>query len=130
MEKITEYAISRKKEVIAPVEFLKSNGIHISPEISMIDYPMDINIGRLTLESPIPVLPKPLSAIYAIAVAYQSGASSIYLAGFDGEGMSESQKIEMNKYLGKISEQLTTVKLVSILETYLAIPTISVYGLT
>ena len=127
-QRIVNFAQEHNKKIIAPVEYLSYSGSMIQDSHNIFDYPINIEDNHVDLGSSIQTIPKPLSAIYALAVSRLAGVNSIYLAGFDGDGMSEKQKREMNLFVSHLIEKMEGVSVKSILETYLAVPTISVYG--
>lgn len=117
------------KKIIAPLEYLESVMDIAEKPMNVIDFPISIKQGKFKSRDVNRAIPKPLSAVYAILLAISCGAQRIYLAGFDGEGMSKKQMKEMQSILSWLIEDDDEIKLVSLLETYLPIPTISIYGI-
>ena len=117
------------KKIIAPLEYLESIMPIAEKLPNLIDFPISIKQGKIKCRDGNCAIPKPLSAVYAIVLAISCGAQRIYLAGFDGEGMSINQMKEMQTILSRLIEGDNEIKLVSLLETYLPIPTVSIYGI-
>jgi len=119
------------QKIIAPLEYLESIMDIAEKPLNVIDFPISIKQGEFKSRDVNLAIPKPLSAVYAILLAISCGAQRIYLAGFDGEGMSKNQMKEMQTILSRLTEDDDDdeIRLVSLLETYLPIPTISIYGI-
>ena len=91
------------------------------------DYPFSLadnfKLGDSGVESPIDNV-----FAYASGLALQSGATSIYIAGFDGLAGADHRNYEMVTLLNILSNQLG-VRVVSLTKTSLPVETVSVFSL-
>lgn len=115
--------------LVAPVSALPEAVRTSLERIECHDYGLALGSDTFEFGESHAILPRPMAAGYAMAIANSGGATRIYMAGFDGYGPEDPRNLEMNEVLSCYRNCTSAVELRSITPTRYEIPEDSVYRL-
>lgn len=95
--------------------------------VEILDYGLAVSEGEFAPGPTDCVLPAPLVAAYALAIAERSGCSRILMAGFDGYGPGDRREAEIIQLIGLYESRKNYVPLLAITPTSYPIAETSVY---
>ena len=128
MEEIISNLDRIKCPIIVPIQYLEAEGVLNLKSKELVDFPIsvkpDLHENLVEAKS----IPKSLSALYALNLLLSNNPRRVFLAGFDGQGLNEVQKNELSAGMTQLINEAQMVEVISILESFLSIPTKSVYG--
>nr|VFJ60522.1 MAG: 4-hydroxy 2-oxovalerate aldolase [Candidatus Kentron sp. DK] len=96
--------------------------------VKLLDYGLQIKDSTFECADDYCIIPTPLVAVYALAIATSGGASRILLAGFDGYSADDPRRTELDTMFSQYSASYR-IPYASITPTKLQIPGLSVYAL-
>ena len=102
-------------------DFLKSN--------KLLDFGLQIKTKKFEFKSNYAILPNPLVASYALAIATSGKARRILLAGFDGYPSDDPRKVEMDEMISLYQKFSSKVEILSITPTKYKVDSVSIYAL-
>jgi 4-hydroxy 2-oxovalerate aldolase len=116
-----------KQPVIMPYSMLPSDvRTSYDPE-RILDFGLSVEFGRFTFGETSCVLPSPLVAAYALAVASSGGASRVLMAGFDGYGADDPRSEEMQAIFVNYEKSSGACPILAITPTRYKMPLTSIY---
>ncbi len=115
--------------LVAPVSALPEAVRESLEKIECHDFGLALGADTFEFGASHAILPRPMAAAYALAIANSGGATRIYMAGFDGYGPEDPRNLEMNEVLSRYQARTRAIELVSITPTRYEIPEDSVYRL-
>ena len=92
------------------------------------DYGMALKNSEIQIENTGCILPYPLTAIYAFALASIGKANNIFLVGFDGYGSSDFRQQEMINAIDLYKESPLSLDLISLTPTTYPVIKNSIYA--
>lgn len=116
--------------LVAPVSALPETVRNGLKETGCYDFGLGLGSGTFEFAASHTILPRPMAAAYAMAIANSGGATRIYMAGFDGYGPEDPRNLEMNEVLSCYRSCTSAAELWSITPTRYEIPEDSVYRLS
>ena len=96
--------------------------------VQVLDFGMGVEPNIFSIKSNGCLLPAPLVAAYALALAEASGAAKVLLAGFDGYTPSDSRHQEMSQMLKRYQSRPQSVPLVAVTPTTYEVAKDSIYS--
>ncbi|MGE8328336.1 aldolase catalytic domain-containing protein [Pseudomonas urmiensis] len=115
--------------LITPVSMLPEEITTSLAHVNVFDYGLGIKENVFEVHECFAILPNPLVAGYALAIAASGNAVSIKLAGFDGYGAGDCRTMEMQYLLDMIRNHMPQVNLSSVTPTTYEMPVQSIYAL-
>jgi 4-hydroxy 2-oxovalerate aldolase len=128
LQQMAEVLLPEGLEVIAPLDYLESIGFEVPQNLGANNFTVHIQTHDFEEIDGIRVIPKPLSAFYALSFVLSHNPKTVYFAGFDGAELNKGQQQEMQRYMTVMCKRAPGVNFVSLLENSLNLPTKSVYG--
>jgi len=116
--------------LVAPVSALPETVRNSLKETGCYDFGLGLGSGTFEFGASHAILPRPMAAAYAMAIANSGGATRIYMAGFDGYGPEDPRNLEMNDVLSCYQGRPGAVELRAITPTRYEMPEDSVYRLS
>lgn len=117
-----------KRPVVAPREHIPAAVLPKLGKAKLLDYGMRVQKGVFQPGEKGCVIPVPLAAAYALALAEAAGARELLLAGFDGYGAADARQHEMNLLLKLYLSRKTALPLRSMTPTTYEVPQGSIYA--
>lgn len=115
--------------LITPASMLPANVKKMLADKELLDYGIEIKVGKFDFHEHFCTLPTSLVVGYALAIATCGRANRILLAGFDGYGADDRRRKEMDGLLKDYAHALSARPIISITPTRYEIITQSIYAL-
>ncbi|MEM1190015.1 MAG: aldolase catalytic domain-containing protein [Pseudomonadota bacterium] len=115
--------------LITPESMLPNEVQAALQDKELLDFGLGISRGQFAFEATRCFLPNSLVLAYALAVATSGGASSIYLAGFDGFGDGDPRNTEVESIFECYSQNAQAIELLFLTPSRYHVNKASVYGL-
>ena len=93
----------------------------------VLDFGLSVESGRFEFGEKSCVVPSPLVAAYALAVASSGSASRVLMAGFDGYGADDPRSEEMENLLGCYERSSGACPILAVTPTRYKMPLTSIY---
>ena len=116
--------------LVAPVSALPDPVQQGLAEVQSWDFGLALSENGFEFNDTHAVLPRPMAAAYALAIANSGRASQIYMAGFDGYGPEDPRNVEMSEVLEDYYVNSASVELRALTPTCYEIVEDSIYRLT
>lgn len=123
-----EHYSGLKKPVIMPVASVPAPVRDQLKGVKVLDYGMGVERETFRADETGCVIPSPLVAAYALALAEAGGASRVLLAGFDGYPPTDPRHHEMSHVLRRYAARPTAVPLTAVTPTAYEIEQDSIYS--
>ncbi|MEX0732984.1 MAG: aldolase catalytic domain-containing protein [Aquisalimonadaceae bacterium] len=94
----------------------------------LLDFGLHINGGGFDVRESCAVLPRPLSALYAIALAEAAGARRVLLAGLDGYAHDDPRHAEIDQGVQSYLSRDSALAVVALTPTSLSVRQMSLYA--
>jgi 4-hydroxy 2-oxovalerate aldolase len=117
-----------KVPVFVPVSRLDASLQNSFGTVEKLDYGLTVETAEFQFRPDGAVVPAPLVAAYALALATAAGANRILLAGFDGYGGDDPRSFEMDTIFSAYQAADGAVPLVAITPSRYGLPQMSVYS--
>ena len=120
---------SLPQPLIAPVSMLPDDVRQKLQGHEVRDFGISVEPGSFEFEETSCVVPSPLVAAYALAVAASGGATRVAIAGFDGYEPGDERNYEMDQIFEQFRLSEGAVPLTAITPTVFKVPATSVYAI-
>lgn len=124
---LARFRNSRRK-IIMPVENVQPSLLSQLSDVDFFDFGFSVTEGQLDIQNTQCMLPYPLVAGYALAIAASSSCKRILLCGFDGYGPGDKREAEMNTLLRLFIEREGFPSIISVTPTSYQIAEYSIYS--
>ena len=124
-----DYYAGLKGRIICPAGGLSADLKRGLKGFELLDYGLAVEPGRFEVASDCCVIPQPLSALYALAVAAAADARQVYVAGFDGFSEGDPRYREMQEALAVYHESPSATAITAITPSRYPFAAGSVYAL-
>lgn len=115
--------------LITPYSMLPADVRDSLANKEVLDFGLNVQVGRFDFAETYCTVPTSLVMAYAFAIAASGGASTLYLAGFDGYTGEDPRNAEMNRVVQQFQETNGALPLIAITPSRYDIIKQSVYGM-
>ena len=122
-----DYYAEHEGTLIAPQGLVPKDLTSSLRNWQLLDYGMDCQEGRFLPGAKTATLPRPLAALYALALANAGGATRVWLVGLDGFDHRDPRHHELEDALAAYREQSNSLPVAALTQTTLSVPQQSLY---
>lgn len=123
-----DYYSRHKGKLLTPLGAISSDAVSFLNEWELLDYGMKVEENSFSAEPTGCVIPRPLTVLYAVAIANASGASKITVSGIDGFDIHDPRHSELEESVGVYREHCeNALPIVALTPTSISFNQSSVY---
>ncbi len=116
-----------KQPIIMPYSMLPADVRRSYDPERILDFGLSVESGKFSFGDMSCVVPLPLVAAYALAVASSGGADRVLMAGFDGYGADDPRSEEMQDIFGRYENAPGACPILAVTPTRYKMPLTSIY---
>ena len=124
----TDY-LNLPQPLITPASNMPSNIKKLFENQKLYDFGINVSVDEFIFNDNFCTLPNLLVLSYVLAIASSGKANKILLAGFDGYGLDDPRRKEVDEVFHIYEKTKGSLPFFSITETHYEIPVKSIYGL-
>lgn len=116
-----------QQPIIMPYSMLPADVQRSYDPNHILNFGLSVESGRFLFRDMDCIVPLPLVAVYALAVASSGGSDRVFMAGFDGYGADDPRSEEMQDILENYMNTIGACPIVAITPTRYKMPLTSIY---